>query len=81
MKQELKSKAHLLKPTVQIGKSGLTEALISEIKLQLKHHKLIKIKLMKSVAEEKVKIIEKILKRTGAELIQKIGSVMVLHKK
>ena len=46
--KELKKKAHGLNHILTIGKSGLTEPVIKEVKKKLKQKKLIKIKFLKS---------------------------------
>ena len=44
--RELKKKAAKIEPTIRIGKAGLSNSTIEEIKKQLKGRKLIKIKLL-----------------------------------
>ena len=78
-KKQLKSTAHSLKPVVMIGQSGLTDAVLVEIELALDHHELLKIKIRAERAERKL-ISEKICAQTGAELIQSIGSCMVIYR-
>jgi RNA-binding protein len=80
---ELKNKAKELAPIVRIGKNGLTDGVLQEIKNQLKQKKLIKIKLLKALVEEQSRFeIADILKlRTGAELVHVVGNVVILYKK
>ena len=78
--KELRSKAHALKPTVQIGKQGLTPELIKELKNQLKTRKLVKIKVMKSISDKKQEFLDIMLTETKAKLVQKVGNVIVLFK-
>ena len=80
--KELKAKAQQLKPALRIGKSGLTDSVIEEIKAQLKKKKLIKIKLLKSVLAEsdKKNVIDELLEKTNAILVSKVGFVVTLHK-
>ncbi len=82
-KKRLREKAKSLEPILRIGKSGLTENLIKEIKRQLKKRELIKIKLLKSAEERenRKKFAEEIAEKTGSELIYQVGFVVVLHKK
>jgi len=79
-KKELKSRAHLLKPTIQIGKNKLSVSQINEIKLQLKKRKLIKVKILKSAVEDKDELIAELLNSTKSELIQKVGNIITLYK-
>lgn len=82
MKKEILAKAQLLEPALRIGKSGLTENVIEEIKLQLKKRKLIKVKLLKSFisSKDRKKIAGEIAQRTDSKLVQQIGFVVVLYK-
>lgn len=81
--KELLEKTNLLKPVLRIGKNGLTENVIKELKNQLKKKKLIKVKLLKSFIEgkDKKKIVAEIAAQTNSKLIQQIGFVVVLYKK
>ncbi|MBW3015712.1 YhbY family RNA-binding protein [Candidatus Woesearchaeota archaeon] len=77
---QLRSRARVLKPTLQIGKQGLTPQIINELKLQLKARKLVKIKLLRSAADDKEEILNILVNQTSSTLIQKIGNVIVLYK-
>jgi RNA-binding protein len=79
--KELRKQAALLKPIVRIGKNGLTEAMITEIKRMLKKKKLIKIKVLKNCSASVDAIRSQCIEETGAELIQKIGLTFTLWKK
>jgi len=81
--ESLKSKAQRLQPTVQIGKKGLSEEQVAEIKLQLKTRKLVKIKLLRSFSEgkNKKKIFQDLAAMTKSALIYTTGFVGVLHKR
>ena len=80
---ELRKKAHSLDPIVRIGKSGLTDSIVDEIKKHVKKKKLIKIKMLPSFIEgkNKAKVIAEIVKKTDTTLIHKVGFVVVLSKK
>ena len=54
-KKKLSEKAKIIEPILRIGKSGLTESVIEEIKKQLQKKRLIKIKILKSALEDKDK--------------------------
>ena len=81
--KELKSKAMLLEPIINVGKAGLTDSVIEEIKVQLKKRKLIKIKFLKSALKDKDKkeLAQELVEKTNAQLIHKVGFVVVLYKK
>lgn len=83
-----KKDGKLLKPIIQIGKNGLSEGTLEEIKKHLKKRKLIKIKCLKyylSVGEgtnkEKMRrTADLIAKETGAEVVSVVGFTMVLWR-
>jgi len=80
---ELKAKAMALEPIVRIGKAGLTESVLNEIKKQLEQKGLIKVKALKSFAKgrDKKSVAEEIAKKTGSILVHRVGFVVVLAKK
>ena len=77
--KELKRKAHALQPILQIGKSGVNEGVMKEIKRQLKINKTIKIKFLKSYPLNEGAMNE-ILVQTKAVLVSQVGNTAVLHK-
>lgn len=77
----LRSKAKNLEPIIRLGKNGLTENFIKEIKELLKQRKLIKIKMLKSTLNvDKKEITKKIVDNTNSELIEAVGNIVVLYK-
>ena len=78
-KKKLRAEAHTLKPVIMIGQSGLTAAVLAEIKQALDSHELIKVKIRAERDERKL-ISEKICTDTGAELIQTIGQIAVIYR-
>ncbi len=80
-KKFLRQAAHHLKPVVWAGKNGISKSLITEIDQALEIHELIKIKCSLGEREERDAGIEEICKKTGAELVQRIGNIVTLYKK
>ncbi|MDD5086523.1 MAG: YhbY family RNA-binding protein [Candidatus Nanoarchaeia archaeon] len=81
-KKELKDKSKSIQPVIRIGKSGLTENAIKEIKKQLKKKKLIKVKFLRSFISDKNKkqAANEIAEKTESILIDSVGFVVVLWK-
>ncbi len=79
-KQRLRALAHEIEPVVQMGHKGLTDSLIKQTSEALKTHELIKIKLGRHLPEGEEDPSERLAEATGAELIQKIGKVIVLFR-
>ena len=81
--KELVKRSKTLEPIIRIGKSGLTENVISEIKKQLTKRKLIKVKFLKSALGDMKRkdFAKEIAEKTDSELIHQVGFVVVLNKK
>lgn len=80
-KQQLKAKAHALKPVVLLGQNGLTDAVQLEIEQALLDHELIKIRIPALDRDERKEAIEAICQARQAELVQTVGFIAVLYRK
>ncbi|HXW53580.1 MAG TPA: YhbY family RNA-binding protein [Myxococcota bacterium] len=80
LRLQLKKQAHHLKPVIQIGKKGISDALLKEIDGALLAHELIKIQLPKEyrALEEDL---PRILQETRSHHIDTIGNVVILYRK
>ena len=78
-----KQTAHALEPAVWIGKAGLTEQVLAEIKKQLKNKGMIKIKMLKPFVEgkDKKRLAQEIAAKADARLVYRTGFVLVLAEK
>ncbi len=77
-KKELKGKGTGLKATMHIGKEGVTEGLVEELRSQIKANRLIKVKVLASSAEMKKEMAEELATRSGAELLEIRGNTILL---
>jgi len=77
----LRGLAHDLKPVIQTGNKGLTEALLKELAVALDHHELVKVKLGSDDRDERKLQIAEIGKRSHAELVQSIGKVACFFRR
>lgn len=78
--QALKARAHSLKPVVMIGEKGLTDAVLAETNIALDSHELIKIKITGHEREDKQAIAQELCHELDAQLIQKIGNIIVVYR-
>ncbi len=78
--KQLKTQAHLLKPVIMVGQSGLTKSVLEEIEVTLNTHELIKIKI-RAEKEDRIQISAQIIETSQAELIQSIGQIIVIYRK
>lgn len=80
VRQQLKAKAHKLKPVIMIGNKGLTPAVHKEIDQALHDHELIKIRIQTTDRELRRELFAQICTTNQAELVQTIGSIGVMYK-
>lgn len=79
-KQDLKAKAHKLKPVILIGGKGVTPAVLKEIDGALSHHELIKIRIASNDRDARRTMLTEIADATKAELVQTIGNIGVFYR-
>ena len=72
-----------VKPTVRVGRSGLSEALVDEVDGQLRQRSMVKIKVNRGVfdRENLALLWETLVERTGSELVLSRGNVGVLWRR
>ncbi|MDC0598937.1 YhbY family RNA-binding protein [Gammaproteobacteria bacterium] len=70
---------HRLSPVVIVA-NGLSDNINKEIARALKEHELIKVRVHANDRDEKKQLVEKICKDSGAELVQLIGHIALIHK-
>ena len=82
-KKELKIRGMSLKPTVQVGKSGLSDKIANEIDEQLEKKEFIKIKMLQSMGPSKhwKEDVLELVGRLKAELIEIKGGTILLYRK
>ena len=79
-KKEMMNRA-LNAMTINIGKAGVNDNVIEEIKRQLKANEIVKLKFAKNIARNKDDYIDEIVSKTKAQLIDVRGHVAVIYKK
>lgn len=79
--RQLRAIGHKLKPVVTVAGNGLTESVVAEIDRALHQHELIKIKLAVGDKDAKTAVSKDICERTGAELVQSIGNIILVLRR
>lgn len=79
-RQYLKGQAHSLNPVILVGEAGLSDNLLAELDRTLAHHELIKVRLPAMERNERDSLAEEIANRSGAEMVQMIGRVLVIYR-
>lgn len=78
--RELRAKAQSLKPTVYIGKDGITESVVRELSLQLEKAKLVKVRLQPSSEMDREEAGSRLAEATRSTLVEVRGRTAVLAK-
>lgn len=77
----LKSLANRLKPTIQLGKDGVSEDFVLELENQLRARELVKVSILENAGLDAKETANEICKIARAEFVQAIGNKFVLYKK
>jgi RNA-binding protein len=83
MKRHVRHELKEEKPTVWVGKDGLTPRLSLEIDNQLEKKKMLKIKILKSALQRDTAqaIAFRAAEQTGASLVEVRGHVFILYRR
>ncbi len=81
-KRFVKRKLRDERPTVKIGKNGVSEEVLQEIKKQLGKNKMVKVKILKTAlsGDETKQMSSKIAEQTEASLVEARGHTFMLYK-
>jgi len=78
-RQFLRKAAHDLKPTVHIGKNGLSDSLLTSTEIALDAHELIKVK-FNDLKDQKRELAQALADQLRAELIYVIGNTAIFYR-
>jgi RNA-binding protein len=83
MRRRIKRRLSGEKPTIWVGKNGVTQEILKEIKKQLDKNEMVKVKILKSALEkEKAKLMaSKIAEQAEASLVEVRGHTLMLYKR
>ncbi|WP_136606599.1 ribosome assembly RNA-binding protein YhbY [Paenibacillus dokdonensis] len=79
-KRYLRSLAHHLDPIFQVGKGGTNDQLVRHINDAIEKRELMKISILNNCLDDKNEIAEELAEKSKAELVQIIGSTIILYK-
>lgn len=77
----LRSLGHSLKPLILVGKAGITDTLIKQVRSSLETHELIKVKIGKTSATSLDDAVERLTTEVPCQLAQTIGKTVLLYRK
>lgn len=76
----LRGLANTIEPIFQIGKGGISDNMIKQFNEALEARELVKAAVLRNADSDAREISEEIAQRTGADVVQVIGSKFVLYK-
>ena len=77
---ELRAKANSLDTTLIVGKSGVSEALIADVEIQLAHRELVKGKVLETSLMSAREAADAICAATGADGVSCVGNKFVIYR-
>lgn len=69
-----------MKPVINIGKSGVTDQIINEIREQMKGKNTIKIRILRNAPRPATEIADEVASRTGFGLVEVRGRTAILSR-
>lgn len=81
LRRALRGHGHAMSPLVQIGKFGLTPAVIKQVNHALADHELIKVKVGGECPVDRHEVAERLDQEPGVDLVQMVGRVILLYKR
>lgn len=78
--RQLRALGHHLSPVLQIGKEGVTEAVIAQADRELLSHELIKIKVLETAPEDVLLAAERLADVCEAWVAQSLGRTALLYR-
>jgi RNA-binding protein len=76
----LRALGHHLKPEIQIGKQGVTAALIAQLEHSLLAHELVKVKILEASPVSRKEAGRALAEATGSGLAQTLGRTLLLYR-
>ncbi|HEX2657666.1 MAG TPA: YhbY family RNA-binding protein [Polyangia bacterium] len=81
LRQSLRGYGHALSPLVQVGKAGVTHALVRQVNDTLADHELVKIKVGSESPVDRFQVAERLGEEPGVEVVQILGRMVLLYKR
>lgn len=79
-RRTLRALGHHRKPVVQVGHSGVTEALTAALEQALHDHELVKVKISEHAAGTRAEVAAALARSTGSEVAQVLGRTVLLYR-
>jgi RNA-binding protein len=81
LRKALRAAGHHLSPVVQVGKEGVSEAVLRQLDAQLGAHELVKVKIGTESPEDRFEAAARLGEAAGAQLAQILGRTVLVYRK
>ena len=85
LRERLRAEGQRVEATLQVGKGGVTDGVVSELDAQLKRNHLVKVRLQRGAAggdrEAEEALALELAGRLGAELVERRGHTVLLYRR
>ena len=82
LRRQLRAAGHHLSPVVQVGKEGMTEAVLRQLDRALLDHELVKVKMGTETPEDRFESADALLAGAeGAQLAQILGRTLLVYRR
>lgn len=79
--RHMRALGHHLEPVVHVGKEGVTDAVIAQVREALLAHELIKVRLLPEAPVERAEAASELATGAGALVVQVLGRTVLLYKR
>ena len=80
-RRHLRALGHHLDPVVQLGKHGVTDAVVRAVDQALLDHELIKVRRGKECPSSRDEVATALADALGAEVVQQIGHTLLVYRR
>jgi RNA-binding protein len=81
LRKSLREHGHALSVIVQVGKAGVTPALVKQLEKALDDHELVKIKVAPDGPADRFAAAEQLAALGGVNVVQIVGNILLLYKR
>lgn len=81
LRKKLRGAGHHLSPIVQVGREGVTEAVVQQLGQALHDHELVKVKVGTESPEDRFEAAERLAGGAAAQVAQILGRTILLYRK
>jgi RNA-binding protein len=81
LRRALRAAGHHLSPVVQVGKEGVTDAVLRALDEQLAAHELVKVKVGTESPEDRFEAAQRLGDAAGAQIAQVLGRTVLVYRR